>query len=135
TCSGADAGVKRYVKWNGYASVCRYRCGVGWRKGSGLRACFYRGESSKRVGLRPTKAVAVVGSAPRRSTLRENRQFPRAETVEAAACHAIALAKAGVGCRSAHFCRRHVRQMDGLVRGEPANTAANCSVVSAERIM
>jgi tetratricopeptide (TPR) repeat protein len=72
------------LKRDGYASLWRHRSGVGWRKGSGLRASFCRRESSKRVELRPTEAVAVVGPAPRQSTVRENRRRSRTETVKAA---------------------------------------------------
>ena len=78
-----DAGHERSVKRDGHASVWRYRSGVGWRKGSGLRASFCCRESSKRVELRTTEAVAVVGPTPRQSALRKNRQFPRTETVTA----------------------------------------------------
>ena len=62
-----------------YASVWRHRSGVGWRKGSGLRASFCRRESSKRAELWPTEAVAMVGPAPRRSALRKDCSFLSAE--------------------------------------------------------
>ena len=69
-----DAGDERSVKRDGYASVWRDRSGMGWRKGSGLRASFCRRESSKRAELRTAEAAAMVGPAPRRSALRKNRR-------------------------------------------------------------
>ena len=65
----------------------------------------------------------VVTSVKTEASAKAGR-LARTETVEAAACHAIAHAKPGVGCRSAHF----------LQAARLPQQPANCSVVSAERI-
>src|SRR5439155_20066938 len=83
----ADAAGKRCQQRKSRSSIFRHHSSVGGRQGACLAATGSWAASSRRrahAELRCLKTAPLLGLAPRRSALRENRRLARAEMIVAA---------------------------------------------------